>query len=95
MTTFASEPAPPLFIILNSCKRPRWTADQKKEGMNTIASDRIIGTDVSRDWFEIRFLQEGKRARLPKMPQGHARVLLFPQRTLPKDMAAALQKTRV
>lgn len=73
LTTFASEPAPSLFIISNSCVWPIWTTDQKEENMQIVAQAAIIGIDVSRDWLDIHCLPDGQRQRLPNTENGHAR----------------------
>ena len=74
LTTFASEPAPSLFIISNSCMWPIRITDQKEENMNKVTQDQIIGIDVSRDWLDVHCLPEGKRARLPNKAEGHEQV---------------------
>ena len=69
----ASERAtPPLFIVSHSCLRPRRTAHQKEERMNTVSQQEIIGLDVSRDWLDLHCLSDSRQLRLPNTDAGHA-----------------------
>jgi transposase len=54
---------------------PQRTTEQKEESMNMIASERIIGIDVSRDWMDIHCLPNGQRARLPNRAEGHDQLI--------------------
>ena len=49
MTTFSSEPEPPLFITSKSYMWLDWTTDWKEENMDTVTQAAIIGIVVSRD----------------------------------------------
>lgn len=42
--------------------------------MNTVAQDRIIGIDVSRDWLDGYVLPDDQRFRLPNTGEGHERL---------------------
>lgn len=43
--------------------------------METVAHDRIIGIDVSRDWLDIHCLPDGKWLRLPNADEGHEQLV--------------------
>ena len=75
LTTFASEPAPSLFIISKSCMWPSRTTDQKEENMDMVARSAIIGIDVSRDWLDIHCLPDNQRLRLPNTAERSVRLI--------------------